>query len=88
MSKKANDFFNIRIVWVRSHDKDWGNQQADKHAGEGADIKDEDHASMRRPRDWRLSEFRRDFPHRFANSQNMALHLFQGAGGDTTPPPA
>ncbi len=50
--KKAKAFFIIRIVWVRGHDKDWGNEQADKHAGEGADIKDEDHVSMGRPSDF------------------------------------
>ena len=35
MWKKVSHFFDIRIVWVRGHDETFGNEKADKHAGEG-----------------------------------------------------
>ena len=75
---------------VRGHDKIWGNEPADKHAGEGADIKDEDHIHVPRPYDWGFEEFRRGFPHRFACGQMMALRLFmrESGQGSSAPKPS
>jgi ribonuclease HI len=77
MWRKVSQFFDIRIVWVRGHDKTVGNEEADKHAGDGAEVKDDTRERHRRPSDWGFHEFRRDFPHRFAQGQKMAFHLFQ-----------
>ena len=77
MWKKVSDFFDIRIVWVRGHDKTFGNEEADKHAGEGAEVKDDAGERHTRPSDWGFHEFRRDFPHHFAQEQKHAFRLFQ-----------
>ena len=81
-------FFKTRILWVRGHTKDWGNELADKHAGEGADVEDENHVYTARPSDWDLSEFQGDFPQHVAGSQKMAQRIFDGANCNTGPQPA
>ncbi len=78
LCKKAKSFYDIRILWVRGHSKDWGNQLADKYAGEGAEALDELHIGTARPSDWGFSEFRRDCPQHFAGSQGMAHLLLEG----------
>ena len=80
--EKVRCFFDIHIVWVRGHDKTFGNEKADKHAGEGAEVKDEGRERQIRPNDWGFFEFRRDFPHHFAQAQTMAKQLFQREEGE------
>ncbi len=77
--KKDKRFFDFRILWLMGHSLDWGSELADKYAGEGAEAVDELHIGTARPSDWGFSEFRRDYPQHFGGSQQMALHMFDGA---------
>ncbi len=72
MWKAANEFFGLRIVWIRGHARDIGNDLADKHAGEAAEDKRDSEARWR-PTDWGFTEFRRDHPIRFASGKTPAL---------------
>ena len=61
---------DVRILWVRGHSKNWGNDMADKFAEEGADDAHdinnilENHGPWR-PSDWGFDEFRKQLPEPF-----------------------
>ncbi len=54
--KRTQEAYDIRIVWVRGHSKDVGNDLADKLAGEGAEVGEDTNPMQWRPRDWGYSE--------------------------------
>ncbi len=65
--KRTRLVYGIRIVWVRGHTKDVGNELADLLAGQGADEEINAERWSWRPRDWGYWEFRRDNPVSFAD---------------------
>ena len=67
----------MHILWIRGHDKDIGNEMADKHAGEAADEEGENEVRWR-PRDWGFSEFGKDFPVHFMAGKTAAKMIFEG----------
>ncbi len=75
--KKAKLLYDIRVVWARGRSKDVGSELAYRQAAEGAQ-EDEDACMGRwRPTDWVLEEFRRDYPHRFANGNSAVQGAHQ-----------
>ncbi len=77
--KAAKDLFDLHIVWIRGHTQDFGNDLADKHAGEAAEDK-QDSETRWRPTDWGFTELRREHPIHFASGKTTARAVFENAG--------
>ncbi len=65
--KKTRLAYDLRMVWVRGHSDNVGNELADPTAAHGASEAINAERWHWRPRDWDYWEFRRDYPASFAN---------------------
>jgi hypothetical protein len=65
--KRTRLAYDIRMVWVRGHSDNVGNELADRIAAQGANEEINAERWHWRPRDWGYWEFRRDYPANFAN---------------------
>ncbi len=74
--KVARILFDLHIVWIRGHTRDHGNELADRHAGEAAEVK-HDNDTRWRPTDWGFSECRRDHPVHIASDKPIARTVFE-----------
>ena len=74
--KRTREAYNVRIVWVRGHSHDVGNELADKLADEGAREETPCTFEPWRPVDGGFCEFRRNYPTRFTVDTNDGNFLF------------
>ena len=65
--KRTRIAYDIRIVWVRGHSDNVGNQLADRIAAHGANEEINAERWSWRPQDWGNAEFRRDDPANYVN---------------------
>ncbi len=65
--KRTRIAYDIRIVWVRGHSDNVGNQLADRIAAHGANEEINSERWSWRPQDWGYAELRRDYPASYVN---------------------